>query len=136
MDNNYIKAESIINNASYELKKIFEKADYKGTENREAYNTLEQLIERLEDAEKYIRYLATPTQEGVLKEHTGVGKFYIVYDNGEESHLLSCGNTLEIYIEDEWHIGRVEATDGKYYFYGEGRPFLYTGMRARKRITE
>ena len=33
-----------------------------------------------------------------MKEHTGVGKFYIVYDNGEESHLLSCGNTTESII--------------------------------------
>lgn len=145
LDKEYSKAESIISNAKYQLEKIFDNGNYKGVENYEAYKELEHLIEKLDDTERHLQYLGKPTKEGRLVEDRG-GKFFIAYDDGEESYLLSCGTSLEVYlkedleedVEEGWHIGRVEhrSKNGQegYYFYGANKPFLYEGMRARKRI--
>lgn len=144
-DENYLKAEDTINQARYRLKKLLENSSTKGLENSTAYREIEYILEMMEDTEKSLEYLSKPTKEGKLIESDG-GKFYIVYDDGTESYLLSCGNNIEVYlkedleedVEEGWHIGRVEHTtrNGQegYYFYGANKPFLYHGMRARKRI--
>ena len=135
MDKRYVTAESIINKAAYELNKIYDSATTNTQEDREAYRAIETLLEALRDTEREIQYLSSPTKEGQLQEQSN-GKFAIEYMDGTESDDLSCGSSLEIYDQEEgWLFGRVEAKDGQYYFWGEGRPFLYTGMRARKRIT-
>jgi len=136
MDKNYFRAREIINKARHELEKIYNSADHKGIEDQEANSLLEILIEKLEAAESEINYLSSPVKEGRLIEDGSRGKFYIEYDDKTESPVLNCGSALELYYNDEWHIGRVEATDGKYFFYGEDRPFLYTSMKARKRIID
>lgn len=135
MDKNYLKAKEIIDNARGDLNNIFVKAECKGVENEAAYRLLENIIEKLEDIAKGIKYLGSPTKEGILVEDSN-GKYFIEYDDGSKSYNLSCGNTLELLYNDEWQIGRVEAKDGEYYFYGEGIPFLHNGMRARKRIID
>ena len=135
LDRAFVKAESEIWNAKRNLKKILDEVEgVRGLENHEAYVLLDNLVERLEDAERELVYLQKPTKEGTLIEDGDTGKFFISYNDGSKSYLLSCGNGLELFYDDEWHIGRVEAKDGKYYFYGEDRPFLHTGMRARKRV--
>ena len=98
----------------------------------ESYYLLEDTAEKLTNARNYLQYLSAPTKEGVLREGDN-GKFYIEYMDGTESHLLSWGNPLELFLEDDWVIARIEAKDGKYYFHNGDKPFLYEGMRARKR---
>ena len=71
-------------------------------------------------------------KEGVLVEDKQRKKFYIVYDDMTESNFLSCGSPLDACIDYEWYEGRVEAADGRYYFYGDTKVFLYTGMRVSK----
>lgn len=144
-DENYLRAEDTISQTRYRLQKLLENSSTKGLENHEAYREIENLLEHLEDAERSLQYLSKPTKEGKLIESDG-GKFYIAYDDGTESYLLSCGNNLEVYLQEDleedveegWHIGRVEhrSKNGQegYYFYGANKPFLYQGMRARKRI--
>ena len=144
-DENYLKAEDTINQARCRLQKLLDNSSTKGLENREAYKEIETLLEHLEDAEKSLEYLSKPTKEGRLIEAEG-GKYYIAYDDGTESYNLSCGNNVEVYLQEDleeeveegWHIGRVEhkSKNGQegYYFYGANKPFLYQGMRARKRI--
>jgi len=83
--------------------------------------------------EDEFKYLNSPTKEGVLQEDQDAGKYYIAFDDGSPSCNLSCGSTLELY-DDDWIIGRVEAKDGEYYFYGGDRPHLFRGMKVRKRI--
>lgn len=70
-------------------------------------------------------------KEGFLTEDRERKKYYIIYDDNTESNFLSCGSPLDIYYNNEWQEGRVEARGGKYYFYGDDNPFLYTGMRVR-----
>lgn len=133
----YTKAEDVINKAQMELDRILETAagGNQTIEDQEAYSTLENIIDRLERAENYLKYLNKPVKNGVLQLDTDTGKYFISFDDGEEGYLLSCGHTLEVYIDDEWIIGRVEARgDGEYYFYGADRPALYRGMRVRKRF--
>lgn len=58
-----------------------------------------------------------------------------IYNHDGESCDLSCGYKLELFVDDEWVIGRVEARgNGEYYFYGSNRPSLIQGMRVRKRL--
>lgn len=71
-------------------------------------------------------------KEGVIVKNKRTGKFFIACYNKSKSDNLCLGNQLEIYYNSEWHTGRVEMTDGEYYFYGNVKPFLYTGLRARQ----
>ena len=132
----YTKAQDIINKSRLQLETILKAAENnKALEDKEAYYTLDNIIERLERAEDYLNYLNTPTKKGILMLNHDNNKYYIAYDDGTESYDLSCGYKLELFLDDEWNIGRVEARgDGEYYFYGCGKPSLFTGMKARKRI--
>jgi len=132
----YREAWGILEQARYELNKIYE-ADPGATseEDKEAYYILEDIISRLESAANSIEYLKAPPKEGRLREESN-GKFYIEYKDGTSGYLLSCGNRLEIRDGDQWQIGRVEAKNGKYYFYGDTKPNLYEGMEARTRILD
>lgn len=104
-------------------------------------NALYIAAEKLNDAKRAIEYYSKPTKEGHLRENSS-GKFEIDYCNGGTSYPLSCGCSLEVYlqedieadIEEGWYAGRVEHTGGKgYYFYGPGKPSLYDGMKVRTR---
>lgn len=133
MNNQYREARQIIEEARRELDSILAKEPgTKGEENKEAYFLLEDLAERLSRSRDYLDYLNAPTKEGVLRESES-GKFYVEFTDGAESHLLSCGNSLELLLDDEWIIARVEAKNGKYYFYNGDKPYLSEGMRARLR---
>lgn len=138
MDKNYLKALEVLEKAKRDIEKIMDVADYKSKENTMIFHALENWITSSDDVIRDINYLRQPTKEGQLLEGPA-GKFFVVYDDGKESHDLSCGEALELYQGDEWHIGRVEhrtSDDGKgYYFYGlDSRLFLHRGMRVRRRI--
>lgn len=130
----YTKAQDIISKAGNDLNRILNMmADNKTAEDREAFYTLETIINQIEEAAHYLNYLNSPTKAGTLEEDPS-GKYYIIYDDGGKGDLLSCGHDLEIYYNDQWIIGRVEAREGDYIFYSdEIKPFLLKGMRARKR---
>jgi len=131
----YTKAQDIINKSRLQLEKILQTAENnKFLEDKEAYYTLDDIIEHLKGAEDYLNYLNTPPKEGILMLNHESDKYYIAYDDGAESYDLSCGSTLELFLDDNYIIGRVEARDGKYYFYGAGKPSLSYGMRVRKRV--
>lgn len=130
----YTKAQDIINRTRIDLTRILEEMENnQTTEDREAYSTLDGIIEELQGAEDYLNYLNSPAKEGILEEDHSTGKYFIAYDDATESSNLSCGSQLELFHENEWIIGRVEAKDGDYYFYGADSPFLFRGMRVRNR---
>jgi hypothetical protein len=118
--------------------------DKETMEEEEIRDALYRAAEKLNDAKYAIEHFSKPAEEGYLKENS-YGKFEINFAKGGTSYPLSCGSSLEVYlqenieagIEEGWHAGRVEHTsrDGKsgYYFYGPGKPFLYDGMRVRTR---
>lgn len=141
MKKEYTKAEVIINRARLDLMSLLNDAgNNKTIEDQEAYATLDSVIDKMASAEDEFKYLNSPTKEGILQEDQERGKYYIVYDEGTESCNLSCGSPLEVYLYDDWIIGRVEARDGvgassgrDYYFYGGDRPLLFTGMKVRTR---
>lgn len=61
------------------------------------------------------------------------------FDNGYgKETYFSCGFPVEIFNEeeDEWQSGRIEHTDGEYYFYNydDNNLKLYKDMRVRIRI--
>lgn len=139
MNEKYQEAKETITRARKQLEEITREPEITNgsIEDREAYDTLQDLLDRLEESERALNYLGSATQEGTLIMDPARGKFYIGYYDGGQSYLLSCGSSLELFMNDQWHIGRVEANSaGVYYFYGEGRPELAHGMRARLRIIE
>jgi len=136
MNRVYKQATEVIRGARIDIESILDApgVDNKTAEDREAYSLLNDIMERMTIAEGFLEYLQKPTEEGTLEEDPLRRKFYVSFDNGKEGHMLSCGSPLELLIDEEWEIGRVEAKDGNYYFYGEGRPYLCKGMRARIRV--
>lgn len=115
--------------------------DKETMEEEEIRDALYIAAEKLNDAKYAIEHFSKPAEEGYLKENS-YGKFEINFAKGETSYPLSCGSSLEVYlqenieagIEEGWYAGRVEHTGGKgYYFYGPGKPSLYDGMKVRTR---
>jgi len=136
MNSAYKEAKQIVDEAKRKLEKLLEeKSTTKTFEDEEAYYTLSGIIDRLTSASSTFDYLDSPVKEGILELDSVREKYYILYENGETSSLLSCGNALEAFLNDDWVIGRVEATSkGEYYFYGSEKPLLFPGMTVRKRI--
>ena len=108
-------------------------------EETEIRHALYRAAEKLNDAKGAIVHFSKNANEGILKENNS-GKFEVQYNNGGSSYPLSCGSSLEVYLEEDseqeieagWYAGRVEHSD-RYYFYGPGKPFLCDGMKARLR---
>lgn len=139
MRKEYHEAKEIITEAQEELEAISKTPNIMqgGEENLEAFFTVKDVEHKLEEAKETLEYLGLPTKEGTITEDSERGEFYISYEPGEKSHMLSSGSSLEILIWGEWIIGRVETnSDGKYYFTGDGQPLLAAGMQARLRIIE
>lgn len=138
MDSQYTEAYRIIRSARLKLNRIIKTAPYKTFEDAEANNELEDLLGRLELAERTLTYLSKEPKEGVLELEPTQDRYFIVYSDGTESDTLHAGAGIEAYYNDEWQIGRVEhrtaEVGGGYYFYGPGRPSLYRGMRVRSRL--
>lgn len=135
MKNEYLKAQGIIARAKADLQKLFDDiSGNKTMEDQEAYATLDNVIGKLDSADYDFKYLNSPVKEGVLQEDRESGRYYIAYDDGTSGSNLTCGSSLELFSDDEWILGRVEARDQVYYFWGSGQPTLYRGMRVRKRI--
>lgn len=135
----YQEAKEIISETKEELEEISKTPDIMkgGEENLEAFFTVKDVEDKLQSAKEALDYLGRSTKEGTITEDPELGKFYIVYDDGEERFLLTKGNPLEILIWGEWIIGKVdENSDGKYCFTGDGQPLLAQGMKARLRIQE
>ena len=96
--------------------------------------------EALNAAKSTIKRFSKNTRHGYLKKNFQ-GKFYIQFGNNEESYAFSCGNSIEVYLDENakkdimegWHSGKVEYSD-KYYFCGPGNPNLNSNMRARVRV--
>ena len=110
-------------------------------EETEIRYALDKAQEALSDAQRAIEYFTKPVHQGVLVQNNN-GKFVLKFDDGGSSYPFSCGSSIEIYLaydleESGWYAGRVEHTtrDGQtgYYFYGPGKPFLYSCMKARIR---
>lgn len=98
-------------------------------------DVLSGLLYQLEDIQAQIEYLMLPAREGELS-HNLRGRYYIRFEDGEMSNDLTSGHPVEVFLDGEWNVGRVEHRDGSYYFYGGDRPFLADGMRARIRIKD
>jgi hypothetical protein len=139
LDKKYIAALDIISKAKSELQEIVDRGAPTDTfEDHEAYYELQNLLDKLTDSKADLEYLNTPAKEGVLAEDKRNGIFYIRYDDGTDSYHFKSECAIEAYIDGEWFWGRVEhkTVDDKkgYYFFGHpDEPFLYDGMRVRKR---
>lgn len=137
MKEEFNEAQNVINKAKFDLSRIFNNTgDNNTVEDQEVWNTLKEIIEHLESAEDYLNYLNAPLKEGVLGKDHETGEYFIAYDDGTESHDLSCGSKIELFIDDEWDIGSIDARDEQFYFNGSDQLILFIGMRVRKRKNE
>ncbi|MBN9636897.1 MAG: DUF5348 domain-containing protein, partial [Achromobacter sp.] len=88
-------------------------------EENEIRSAIYRAAEKLNDAKNAIEHFTKPVKEGTLREND-MGKFEIDYINGGSSYPLSCGSSLEVYLQEDTekfieegsHPGRVEATNG------------------------
>ena len=126
-----------LNKAIYLLPTSSEKETMEETKIR---LSIAKAAEALNDSKNTIKHFTKNTRQGCLKKNSQ-GKFYIQFGNGEESYAFSCGNSIEVYLDENakkdimegWHSGKVEYSD-KYYFCGPGNPNLNSNMRARVRV--
>lgn len=110
----------------------------KGFENVKCYGEIEKFVEHLDDCIKTINYYNKPTIEGTLHKNKN-GRFDLVFAN----HQFTSGSSIEVLVDGEWCVGRVEYgsveyTHGEnegYYFYNyDGNNImLENGMTARIR---
>lgn len=144
MNVNYLKALDKLRSAKSYLEGLFKTApegdwDEMSFDDRKAYHILENIVDDLEKAVNKLEYFSLPVIEGVLEEDTYRQKFDLIRDDNGEGlgYQFSCGSSLEVYDNDNktWCAGRVEHSDGRYYFYNSSleHPALYTGMRVRVR---
>jgi len=115
-------------------------SDNETMEETEIRCAIYRAAEKLNDAKRAIEHFTKATKEGTLKKND-LDRYEIHFKKGE-SHSLSCGSSLEVYLKDDreevereegWYSGSVEHSDG-YYFRGPGNPKLKTGMKVRIRI--
>lgn len=138
MNINYLKTLDIMEDTKTKLKKLLDTTEISDFEDEEASYILQKIIEKLEDTEIILEYLNATPKDGILKKNTLTGKFYIEYNNTTNSHPLNYGNILELFYENEWHIGKIACTtkhgENLYYFHGDQKLFLCPGMVVRRRL--
>lgn len=136
MDMNYLKSINKLTYTLYAIEKRMNEGPLKGFEDKKAYGVLYCLKIELESAVNELETLSRPALEGKLQENE-YGKFELIDENGQSVRTFSCGCYIEVYSDEEreWYCGRVEHTDGHYYFFCPEleHPVLYTGMKARIR---
>ena len=134
----FLRAKNVISEAERKLEDLMLDIENEigELESKEFRTVVSNLIEKMEIALDDITYFQMPTKEGKLVFDQKREKYHIVFKDGEEGYPLSCGNTLEDFLEGEWVVGRVEHRYGGYYFTGGYRPFLGGSMKVRKRVTE
>lgn len=132
MDSQYLKVLAILDNTKDQLERIFDKAEYKSFEDNKGYRILEKVIEQIQDGTTDLKHYSKDTLiTGELYKMNN-GKWAI-----DEENYFSCGYPVEIYNKDEqeWQAGRIENTNGEYYFYNydSSNLDLYEGIKARIR---
>ena len=124
-----IKLANIIENVSNDVNRLRDEAmgydEEKTYEDRVVITAADVLIKAVEQTKKQISSCLPDLITGYLTELPN-GRFAI---NGRE---LTCGNYLELYVQDRWITGRVEYAE-QYYFYNAllNHPTLKQGMKAR-----
>ena len=85
------------------------------------------ILNRLDDINSELEYLVRPIiEEGVLYKKSN-GR-YAISDNYE----FTSGSPVEVFVDGEWILTRVEHTDGDYYFY-DLKNIPMAGARVRRR---
>jgi len=134
MDQAYTTAKDIIADSHKELARLLEIAAQAAGADQAAHALISSLLDKMSAAEKELTYLGSQIKEGLLT--IGQDEKYGIQFAEGGGYPLEVGSHLELFSDEEWHLGRVEARGGRYYFYGEGRPFMRPGMKARIRITD
>lgn len=137
---NYLIARENISSLKKELEKLIDSAPSNTFEDRKGSLALENAIKSLDSCTKSIDRFSAPTIEGKLKEYANTQKFELIKNDGQGvGWLFGCSSLLEVYSDkyEDWFAGSVENNGNSYYFKSISleNPMLYTGMKARIRIT-
>lgn len=112
----------------------------KNFENEIALKQLEYLSQSLDEYVYKLNYFSKDTRESILSFNDEFKRFYTV------GYPLTCGKAIEIFYNDEWLYGRIEASNrfktdenvSGYYFYNVGEEgehkHLEVGMKVRERV--
>lgn len=142
MNTNYLKILDKVIFAKDDIDKLWQTAENKTFEDKEACHMVENLIDQLDTALYKLKRLSWPAIEGKLQEDPEREKFELIRsDTGKGiGWQFSCGSYIEVMDDDgQWYPGRVEHTTKNgctgYYFCNADMdsPFLYTGMKVRIR---
>ncbi len=101
-------------------------------EDEKAYSIVEYLTGEIEEAIHELEHLTREVREGVLLLNSQ-GRYNL--DTMPEFYF-TCGNIIEVSIDNKWYRGRVEHDSRDYYFCNyEGKNLPLTeGMKARIRV--
>ena len=101
-------------------------------EDEKAHSILEYLYKEIDEAAYELEHLKRDVKEGTLLLNSQ-GRYNL--DTMPEFYF-TCGNVLELLIDEEWHRGRVEHSNNDYYFcnYDGKNIQLSEGMKARIRV--
>lgn len=136
MDKQYVNSIFILEQVKNEIERILNISETKSFEDKKAYQILSIAIDNIQENVLELKHFRKETKQGILyKLDNGKWAFDIDY---EKEIYFSCGYPVEIFNEKEnqWNSGRIEHTDGEYYFYNyDGSNLeLYKGMLVRVRV--
>ncbi|WP_411678729.1 DUF5348 domain-containing protein [Clostridium thailandense] len=136
MDKQYTNSIFILEKAKREIEHIINTSETKSFDDKKAQQILSGAIENIESSVLEIKHFSKDTKQGSLyKLSNGKWAFDTEY---EKEIYFSCGYPAEIFNEKEnqWDSGRIEHTNGEYYFfnYDERNLELYEGMLVRVRV--
>lgn len=128
----YWQELTAIKSAAADISKAIRAGD-KTWEGEYVRDMLQGILDDMETTAARIEYLNKPVKEGNLYRNER-GHYVVVYHGtAGDGPELTCGNSLEAYYDDEWHMGRVEHNGTDYYFYGPGKPLLAVIDKVRVR---
>ena len=113
-------------------KEILKTGTIENFEDEKAHSILEYLYKEIDEAVYELEHLKREVKEGILLLNSQ-GRYNL--DTMPEFYF-TCGNPLEILVDEEWHRGRIEHADSDYYFWNyDGKNIkLSEGMKARIRV--
>ncbi|AKA71948.1 DUF5348 domain-containing protein [Clostridium scatologenes] len=133
MNDNYMKALNVAEEALNRINIIYEKSKIASFEDIKGCKATEKVIEDLEDFIKTMEHYSKKTKEGYLELNSN-GRYEL---KGIE---LTCGYPVELWNDKShsWNDGRIGHSEeyGGYYFYNydEEHAMLSDGIKARVRI--
>lgn len=132
LDKKYLELIDELRRVNIKAQALLEETSSDTFEEEKAHTIIDYLVTEMEEAADEIEHLSRQVKEGILLLNSQ-GRYNL--DTMPEFYF-TCGNIIEVSIDDKWYRGRIEHDNTDYYFCNyEGKNLhLYEGMKARIRV--